>query len=650
MTRVIAVLGASNVGKSTLVDRFAALEGAAHPAATPGEARVVGFDHLGDRWQAIDTPGSVEFLPVALGALLAADIAVICVAPDPEAAPLAAPYLRAVEAAGTPALILVNRVDEAQGRMRDLIAALQDYAAHPILMRQIPIRDGERVTGAVDLVSERAWSWRENAPSQMIALPPGLADRELEARDEMLEHLSEFDDHLLEELVEGYAPPSDEVYALCAKALAENKVIEALLGSALHGNGVMRLLKALRHEAPGPEALRARLQTQAGLEAPPLAAVFAGGYRKHVGRIAWLRALAPLSAAQALGGKAPGQLTPADPRDQHHLDALAEGEIASAVKADHLTPGRIADAAALHPAPAWLRAPAPMVERLILPSAEREGIKLSGALATLAESDAGLTLSQDPTTGGARIGVQGPLHLRQVKARLKEAFGLDVAEADPSPAWRETISKAQDTAYRHKKQTGGAGQFADVKLTIAPAPRGEGFSFAETVKGGAVPRNYIPAVEQGARDAMERGPLGFPVVDVTVTLTDGMAHAVDSSDMAFRIAGRRGVGEALAALGPVLLQPISRVRIHAPAAFTGAFGPIVSALKGQVLGFGPDPEARGWEIFEALVPDVALPGLANDVRAATQGVGGFEAAFDHYEEVHGKAADRILETRAREPA
>jgi len=170
------------------------------------------------------------------------------------------------------------------------------------------------------------------------------------------------------------------------------------------------------------------------------------------------------------------------------------------------------------------------------------------------------------------------------------------------------------------------------------------------VKGGAVPRNYIPAVEQGARDAMEKGPLGFPVVDVAVTLTDGLAHAVDSSEMAFRIAGRRGVGEVLKAAAPVLLQPVFRVTIHAPASFTGGLGPIVSSHGGQVLGFDTDPDAKGWEIFEALVPGAALPPLANDVRATTQGVGWYAAAFDHYEELHGKAADRIVQERTKEPA
>lgn len=647
MTRTMAVLGATNTGKSTLVDALAALEGRPQTAAGPGETRIVAFEHLGETWQAIDTPGSGEFLHVAQAALLAADAAVICVAPDPASAVLAAPYLRAVAEAGTPALIFINRIDEAAGRVAEIVAALQDFVSHPIILRQVPIRADGRVTGAVDLVSERAWAYREGEPSQLVAIPEGVLAREHEARDALLEHLSEFDDHLLEELIDDREPPSEEVYALCARALAENRVIEALIGSALHGNGLQRLMKALRHEAPRVETLRARLQVQAGLDAEPVAVIFGGAYRKHMGRTVLMRALDDMPASRPLGGRAPGQISPADPRETKHLDTVPTGAIVSAVKADHLAPGHVATAEALTPGPEWMRPLPAMVKRLLAPVNERDGVKLSGALATLADFDAGLTVEQDPVTGGALVSLQGPLHLRLLRARLKEAFG-DVEDLDPSPAYRETITKSHEIAYRHKKQTGGAGQFADVKLTVAPAPRGTGFAFSDTVKGGAVPKNYIPAVEAGAREAMERGPLGFGVLDVAVTLTDGLHHPVDSSDMAFRIAGRRGVGEALAAAGPVLLQPVFRVRIHAPSVFTGGFGPIVAALHGQVLGFAPDETARGWDVFEALAPAAALAGLANDVRSATQGVGYFEAAFDHYEEVHGREASRIVEDHGRE--
>lgn len=650
MTRAIAVLGASNTGKSTLVDRMCALEGQPAPAAAQGEIRVASFGHLGERWQAIDTPGSIEFLAVATDALMAADAAVICVAPDPGEAVLAAPYLRLVEQAGTPALIFINRIDEAAGRVRDIVAALQDFAERPIVLRQVPIRQGGHVTGSVDLISERAWSYREGGPSQLIALPAEVSEREHEARDDLLEHLAEFDDHLLEELIEDRPPPSDEVYALCAAVLGARKAIPTLIGSARHGNGIVRVMKALRHEAPRPAALRARLQEQAGLAEPPCAVVFSAAFRKHLGRMLLLRALEPLPVARPLGGKAPGQLGPADPRDARIAETVPEGEIVAAVKSDHLAAGALATPGAMHAAPGWRRPPPPQMQRILAPLSERDGVKLTGALAALAEGDGALRITQDPATGGALVALQGPLHLRILRQRLKDGFGMEVHDIVPVPEYRETITKAQDFSYRHKKQTGGAGQFADVKLTVEPRTRGEGFLFSEVVKGGTVPRNYIPAVEMGARDAMERGPLGFPMIDVGVVLTDGLSHPVDSSELAFRIAGRRGVGEALKLAAPVLLQPFFRVAIHAPAMFTGSISPIVSAHLGQVQGYDADPEAKGWEVFNAMVPGAALGDLANEIRAATQGVGYFSAEFDHYEEFYGKAAERIVQERAREPA
>ncbi len=651
MTRTIAVLGATNTGKSTLVDRMCSLEGKPCPAAAPGELRVAGFTHLGESWQAIDTPGSIEFLQFASDALLAADAVVICVAPDPAQAVLAAPYLRLVEAAGTPALIFVNRIDEARSRVRDIVAALQDYAAHPIVLRQIPIRgeDGT-ITGSVDLVSERAWKYNENAPSDLVEIPEGALEREHEAREDLLEQLSEYDDRLLEELIEDRTPATTKVHDICARLLGENRVFPTLIGAASHGNGIVRVMKALRHEAPRAAISRARLAEQANLAAPPLAAIFAGQYRRHVGKTLLLRAFDTLPAGQPLAGRAAGHVSSADARDNKSRDSIEAGETVALAKADHLVPGRLVDDAALHDTPGWNRPLPPLHERILRPASDRDSVKLSGALATIAEGDAALTVGQDTITGFPRVGVQGPLHLRLLRQRLADAFGLEVEEAQPAPDYRETIARPQDQAYRHKKQTGGSGQFADVKLSVTPATRGDGFAFVETVKGGAVPKNYIPAVEAGARDATERGPLGFPVVDIRVTLTDGLHHPVDSSDMAFRIAGKRAVAEALRSAGPVLLQPVFRLSIQAPSIYTGSLGPIISAQHGQILGFDTDPEGRGWDIFEALVPGSALGAIGNDIRAATQGVGRFTVAFDHYEELHGKAADRVVQDRATEIA
>jgi elongation factor G len=281
---------------------------------------------------------------------------------------------------------------------------------------------------------------------------------------------------------------------------------------------------------------------------------------------------------------------------------------------------------------------------------ERDEAKLGGALQKLAEDDSGLTASPDGDAGGWRVETQGPLHLRAVREILASVFGVETEERPVTPPWRESVARGAEVHHRHRKQTGGAGQFADVRLTVAPAPRGAGFVFEETVKGGAVPRNFIPAVEAGAQEACRRGPLGFPVVDVVVTLTDGQHHSVDSSDMAFRMAARAAVHEALEQAAPVLLQPIHAVTLHAPSAFTGGLTSLVSGLKGQVLGFDRDAGAEGWELFRALLPEAALPDLAPQLRAATQGVGRYEHVFDHYEELYGREAERVSREHGAPPA
>ena len=267
-----------------------------------------------------------------------------------------------------------------------------------------------------------------------------------------------------------------------------------------------------------------------------------------------------------------------------------------------MTLGALYGAETAFDAPDWRRPLAPQLSRVLTPIEEKDDVKLSEALAKLAETDAALTLSHDPETGAHVVSAQGALHLRRLRETLAEVFGVETHDGPLSGGYRETITRTIDAHYRHKKQSGGAGQFADVKLTVKPNDRGDGFAFDEVVKGGAVPRNYIPAVETGAEEALARGPLGFPVVDVSVTLTDGQHHSVDSSDMAFRIAGRQGVAQALAEATPVLLEPIYSVRVMIPSAFAGALAQVVASQRGQVLGFDRDPAATGWDVFRAELP------------------------------------------------
>jgi len=640
--RVFTIIGPSQSGKTTLADALGGLEGRAEVNEFSDAATLRRFEYLGDAWGCIDVAGGSENLGLAAQALSASDAAVVVVPPDPYAAVLTAPYLRLVQEADIPAVLFVNRIDAPAGRVRDIVAALQTYCPQPIILRQVPIRSGEAVTGTIDLISERAWKFNEGQRSDLIEMPDTAKEREQEARTELLEHLADFDDALLEQLIEDKRPATDEVFGLAAKVLATHAAMPALLGAASHGNGVQRLMKSLRHEVPGPEVAQNRL-------GGPLAVAFLADVRRHLGKLTVLRALAEdVAAGGPLGGATLGSLTGLDGRTP--VDRIEPGGIALAVKSDHLTAGTMLTAEAAAPAPDWVRGRTPGHRQLVAPEHERDDVRLSGALARLAETDPALAVEQDPQTGKPVLATQGPMHARRVAAKLSDDFGIEVRFAPVQPAYRESITRTIEQHHRHRKQSGGAGQFADVLLEIAPTERGAGFSFTEVVKGGTVPKNYVPAVASGAGDALRKGPLGFPVADVAVTLKDGKHHAVDSSDHAFRTAGAAAVREALKEAGPVLLQPIFRVDIHVPSAFSGGLVPVVNGLKGQVLGFEAHAVAHGWDVFSALLPAAALDELHRALGSATQGTAWTDARFDHYTEVYGREAEKLSAAQADEPA
>jgi elongation factor G len=240
---------------------------------------------------------------------------------------------------------------------------------------------------------------------------------------------------------------------------------------------------------------------------------------------------------------------------------------------------------------------------------------------------------------------QGEMHLRVATERLAERFGVAIEKHKPSVGYRETIKKGIQQRGRHKKQSGGHGQFGDVVLDIKPLPRGSGFTFKEAISGGVVPRNYIPSVEEGVVDGLKKGPLGFPVVDVAVTLIDGSYHTVDSSDQAFRTAGRIGVVEALPQCHPVLLEPIHSVEIMAPSEATAKMNAILSGRRGQILGFDTREGWSGWDCVRALMPESEIGDLIIEIRSATAGVGSFGFKFDHMAELVGRTADQIVAAR-----
>lgn len=626
--RVFTILGPSQSGKTTLARALAGLDGVmGKRQETAAVAAMQPFSFMGEDWAAIDLAGGAENLAQAGPALAASDAAVLCVPADPEAAVLAAPYLRQIEEAGIPAFLFVNRIDQANGRVADIIAALQTYSNHNIVLRQVPIREAGQVVGAVDLISERAWKYIEGQPSALIELPVEMQEREQKARVEMLEALADFDDHLLEELIEDQTILAEEAYEIATRVLQHNDLFPALLGAAEHSNGILRLMKSLRHEVPQVDVTRARLAALGDVVAVGCMA----DQVKHLGKTVLVRALeGGLGNGKPVAGSSLGSLAVVVPGAGNGV--ISAGDVGQAVKSDHLNLGYCYSAEGSTALPSWARPRPSTYRRLVMPVHERDETRLSAALERLVEIDPAVRIEQDAISGHALLHLQGPLHLRRILAALENEFGVEAVGEMVPPALCETITKTVQIHHRHRKQSGGAGQFADVVVEISPLPRGGGIQFTDTVKGGAVPKNNIPSVEAGARDALREGRNGHPVVDVAIMLKDGKHHSVDSSDFAFRTAGKHAVREALDQAGLVLLQPIMKVSIHVPSVFTGGLVPVVSGMKGQILGFSADEGAAGWDVFETLLPLAAQDELCHSLASATRGTGWFETGFDHYEE------------------
>jgi elongation factor G len=289
---------------------------------------------------------------------------------------------------------------------------------------------------------------------------------------------------------------------------------------------------------------------------------------------------------------------------------------------------------------------APVFSGAISVENRNDEVKLSAALAKLIEEDPSLSVEQNADTHEYLLWGQGEMHLRIALERLRNKYHLSAAMKRPQVPYQESIRRSTSQHGRYKRQTGGHGQFGDVHLDIRPLPRGSGFAFSETVVGGAVPKNFFPAVETGVREYLKRGPLGFPVVDIAVTLTDGQYHSVDSSEAAFKQAARIAMTEGMANCDPVLLEPIFLVTIRLPGEFTPKAQRLISGRRGQILGFGAIADWKGWDEVSAYMPQAEIHDLIIELRSLTLGVGTFTWKFDHLQELIGRLADQIIAQRA----
>ncbi len=588
------------------------------------ELSVASCEHDGLRLNLLDCPGSVEFQQETLNALMGVDAALVCCEADPERVLTLAPLLRFLDRQRLPHLLFINKIDRTDlGQFSAAIEALKTVSERPLVLHQFPIHDDREPIGYVDLIDEQAHHFTDD---REIPLPAALKPAETAARQALLEVLADHDDQLLELLLEDRPPSPALIAADLQRDLSRDDLVPVLLGSAERGWGIPALLGCLSRELPEPvipETPDCRVQVLKTFQQP------------QAGKLSLVRIRSgELVEGQSLNGDRSGGLYRLMGHQTQPLTRAIAGDIVAVSRLESARTGdSLSDGASAEPLP---RAPQlqPVYALAIAPERRQDEVKLSQALKRLQEEDPALQWTQHGDTHEVVLWGQGEIHLRVALERLRRKFGLPMTTQTPTVPYRETIRRSCRNVHgRYKHQTGGHGQFGDVYLDIQPLTRGEGFRFAETIVGGVVPRQYIPGVEAGVRDQLAQGPLGYPVVDVAVTLTSGSYHSVDSSEQAFRQAARQAMQEALTTAEPMLLEPVLAITLSVPTPFTAAALKLVNGRRGQVLGYDRKPDWEDWDEIVAQLPQAELTPLPVDPRSATQGAGCFTWEPYHLEEV-----------------
>ena len=608
------------------------------------EVNIASTTYLDEPWTFLDCPGSIELIQEPINTLTVADTAIVVCEPDASRALTVAPFLKLLDQSGIPHILFINKMDTAVSSVKETLEALQGLSDRPLLLREIPIRGDDNVTGHVDLVSERAFQWNAGKPSELIEIPKSLQDREQEARTDMLESLADFDDTLLENLLEDVIPSTEDIYQSLSNDLQQGFIVPVFFGSAEQDNGVRRLLKALRHECPEAAATADRLGFNGS--GGTLAQVFKTVHAGHAGKLSFARVWrGEVKDGMTLNGERVSGLHSALGQKYEKLTKAGLGEVVALGRMDKVDTGAVLSESGNEEGPDWPEIRKPLFSLAIHAEHRDDEVKLPGALAKLAEEDPSLSYESSPDTGEFLLWGQGEMHLLVSIDKLKNKYGLSVTSQRPQVPYKETIRKPVTQHARHKKQSGGHGEFGDVHLDIKPLPRGTGFEFSDVIRGGVVPKQYIPAVKTGVKEFMVRGPLGFPVVDISVTLTDGQFHAVDSSDMAFKKAAGQAMREGMPNCKPVLLEPIFQVKITLPSEFTSKIQRLVSGRRGQILGFEGKEGWDGWDEVSVQLPQSEMHDLIIELRSMTLGVGTFLWEFDHLQELSGKEADDVVSQR-----
>jgi len=641
--RNLAVVGLHHAGKTTLTEailhhcgaiprRGSVADGTTTTDYEPecighAQSTCVGFAHTACGeidLVLIDAPGFVDFLEESKIALLAADAAVVVIDADPNHIAQTRALIDFLESRRMPHLFFVNKMDRpganAAATLDALVAA---YGIH-VIAEQVPVGEGEAFSGVVDLVA------------------PAKDDNLAAARGKLLEALGDFDDHLLEELLEGVEPPLEEVRKDLHDEYARDQIVPVLYGSAARGIGISELIAAIAEQFPSPADVERSDAEGRPIEAKPGGPVVAQVCKTVIhpqsGKLSVVRIFSGTLTTESVltdtsrpGVQSrPGGIYRLQGKKQETVTSAGPGEIVALSRLDAVQTLDTLTTGGVKTIMPVIDLPEPVFAVAISPKERLDEAKLSAMLARLIDEDPALRLMRAEFTNELELCGSGEVHLAVAAERLQRKYNVAVQTKEPQIAYRETISNGTEAHARYKHQTGGHGQFGEVRLRIEPRERGHGVSFDEKVVGGAVPRQFFPAVEKGVREALMRGPNGFPVTDLHVTLYDGSFHAVDSSEASFKTAASMAIRDALPKCGVTVLEPISAIEVLVPETFASATVSQLTAKRGIVQSFGPTENAAVYRVA-ALVPQAELGRYITELRTATQGLGSFRSRHERFD-------------------
>lgn len=600
------------------------------------------------RFNFLDCPGSVEFVQETYNALMGAGAAIVVCEAEVNRAVTLSPIFKFLDDWEIPHIVFINKMDRSKDSFMDVLNALKTVSSRPLIPHQYPIRKGDDLIGFIDLVSEQAYHYHAGAEADPVPMPENLREEEHAARQEMLEELANFDDHLLEELLEEIEPSQEEIVKDLKMELGADLIVPVFMGIAEQDYGVRPLLDALVREAPEPSLTAERRGLKpSGQET--VAQVVKTYYTPQGGKLSLVRVWqGELTDGMSLNGVRVGGIYQMMGQQTQSLQSASAGDLVALARMEGILTGDVLTASNTKLKVNLPKAPLipPVFALAVTPEKRSDEVKISAAMSKLMEEDPSLNWEQNPDTHEIILWGQGEVHLKVAIDRLQRKYNLPMNTHIPRVPYKETIRKGLEKVHgRYKHQSGGHGMFGDVYLTIQPRERGQGFEFSEKIVGGVVPKQYIPGVEMGVRESLMKGPLGFPVVDIAVTLIDGSYHSVDSSEQSFKLAARAAMQEGMAKCNPTLLEPIAAVEICAPSDFTSNMMQIISGRRGQILGYESMSDWKGWDKVSAYLPQAEMQDLIVELRSLTMGVGFFNWKFDHLQEVPDKLAERILATQ-----